>query len=104
MSKVSTDLPSKFQQNIYNTYLQVSANAANRPFKYRKRWDNLPSLQKASLQKLERFFTKHKDIDIKTFFNSPYEVYKDSSTFPINFFTTMKAINLYKIHKKLVEN
>lgn len=97
---MNTETPSKLQQTIYNTYLKVSAAGAGRPFKYRKRWDNLTDTQLVTLQKLEKFFKKHTDINIETFLNSPYELYQDKANLPLEFYTTLKAINIYKLNKK----
>ena len=101
---MSIEIPSKLQQVIYNTYLKVSARAANRPFRIRKKWDNLSDTHNVALKKLEQFFKKHQDIDIETFLNSPYVLYQDTTFVPLEQYTTLKAINIYKLTKKQVDN
>lgn len=49
--------------------------------------------------RLELFFTKHKSIDMHDFFVAPFKVYDDNEYMPLKWYTTMKAINIYKISK-----
>ena len=103
MLTVSTEI-NKYQQRIYNAYLRATAAADSRPFRLGKRWDNLPDLTTTALIKLEKFFKKHTEVNIETFFMSPFKIYNDVTFYPISFYTTLKAINLYKLYKKQVEN
>jgi hypothetical protein len=47
---------------------------------------------------LSSFFTKHKEIKIEDFFKAPYFVYPEGENFDLKFFTTQKAISVYKIY------
>lgn len=49
--------------------------------------------------RLEKLFSKHRSIDIGEFFVAPFKLYSDNQHLPIKWYTTMKAINVYKIIK-----
>jgi hypothetical protein len=49
------------------------------------------------LKRLSNLFEKHKDINITDFFKAPYSVYSNEETFDLKFYTTQKAITVYKI-------
>jgi len=97
--------PNTSQRNIYNTWLRVTKTQAGRPFRYRKRWDNLSDEQLIALERLDRFFKKHRQINMDDFFKSPYVLYTDAvrsdhpeyTNFPLQFYTRYKAISMYKL-------
>jgi hypothetical protein len=94
------------EQYIYNCYLETSRKLNNKPFKYRKNFDNFEEKEEYVLvNKLSRFFSKYPNINIKDFFEAPYFVYNESF-FDLKFFTTQKAIKSYTAYqnKFLPEN
>jgi hypothetical protein len=86
---------------IYNAYLGTSRRAMNQPWKARKNFDGFEKTPDGIIcRKLELFFKKFPQISPHEFFKAPYEVYKDDSTFPLNFYTTQKAIAVYTALQK----
>lgn len=86
---------------IYNAYLGTSRRAMNQPWKARKNFDDFEKTPDGIIcRKLELFFKKFPQISPYEFFKAPYEVYKDGSTFPLNFYTTQKAIAVYTALQK----
>lgn len=92
------------QKKIYNEHLKESRKSKNLPFKTRKKFEKLDDTTKLCLQKLEVFFKKHSDISISEFFKASYFVYPNDEYLNLKFFTTLKAINAYKIYKKSPNN
>lgn len=86
---------------IYNAYLGTSRRAMNQPWKARKNFDDFEKTPDGIIcRKLEMFFKKFPQISPYEFFKAPYEVYNDGSTFPLNFYTTQKAIAVYTALQK----
>ena len=57
-----------------------------------------------TLLKLESFFMRNKTIDMEDFFVAPFKLYDDTSNMPLNYYTTLKAVKVYKNYKKYIEN
>jgi hypothetical protein len=92
------------EKNIYNTYLATSGKYQNRPFKYRKNWDDFESTEKyIYVQKLANILRKFPQIDLNVFFKAPYEVYGKDQHFNLQFYSTQKAINCYSKYKKKLD-
>lgn len=86
---------------IYNTYLSVSRGLQNKPWRARKDFDGFDTtIDGVACKKLELFFKKFPQIDVKEFFNAPYLIYKDEQHFPLKFYTTQKAIAVYSAVQK----
>jgi len=87
--------------HIYNTYLSVSRGSQNKPWRARKDFDGFETTIDGVLcKKLEFFFKKFPQINIKEFFQAPYTIYKDEQHFPLKFYTTQKAIAVYSTVQK----
>lgn len=91
-------MTSSKQQHIYNTWLATTRKAVNKPFRLRKDFTDLDETTSTCLLRLEKLFTKHKTINLNDFFVAPFEIYGDNSHMPLKWYTTMKAINIYKIY------
>lgn len=94
------------EQYVYNCYLETSRKLNNKPFRYRKNFDNFEEKEEYSyVAKLASFFYKFPNINIKDFFEAPYFVYNESQ-FDLKFFVGQKAIKAYTIYqnKFLVNN
>jgi len=92
-----------FIEKIYNTYLRVSRTQANKPFRYRKNFENfesdpnyLPAL------KLKSFFSRHPQIKMEDFFVSPYIVFKNDSDsfYDLKFYNSFQALKVYSLFNK----
>lgn len=86
---------------IYNTYLSVSRGSQNKPWRARQDFSKFDNTVDGVLcRKLQLFFNKFPQIDIKEFFLAPYTIYKDEEYFPLKFYTTQKAIAVYSVYQK----
>jgi len=92
-------------ENIYNTYLKVSRTQNQKPFRYRKNFDNfekedsyLPSL------KLKSFFTRHPQIKIEDYFLAPYIVFSETNEkfFDLSFYNTQQAVKVYTLYSRKI--
>lgn len=93
-----------YQQRIYNTWLRITRSSQNKPYRLRKNFGNLNESTSTALVKLESFFMRNKTIDMEDFFVAPFKLYDDTSNMPLNYYTTLKAIKIYKNYKKYIEN
>jgi hypothetical protein len=88
-------------QDVYNAYLGTSRRAQGQPWKPRKKFDGFENTPDGFIcKRLELFFNKFPQIRPQEFFYAPYEMYEDETYFPLNFYTTQKAIAVYSAFLK----
>lgn len=86
---------------IYNAYLSVARGLQNKPWKARKKFDGFEDTADGIYcKKLEFFFKKFPQIEVKEFFKAPFIIYKDENYFPLKFYITQKAIAVYSAVQK----
>ena len=93
---------SNFQQTIYNTFLRISRK--DKPFKYRKNFNNLDDLTQIYLQKLENFFNYFKYINIDDFFIAPYKILNCDGYYDLKFYLSLKAKKCYTLYMNNKKN
>jgi hypothetical protein len=86
------------QKRIYNHHLVESRKAKGKPFRIRKDFSKLKPEHKIVLEKLDRLFSKYSDINVSNFFIAPYKIYPNDEYFDLKFYTTQKAIFVYKLY------
>jgi hypothetical protein len=85
-------------EQVYNTYLSVSRGHQNKPWKARKDFEGFDKTPDGILcTRLDMFFKRFPQINIKDFLLAPYVIYKDEEHFPLNFYLTQKAIACYSL-------
>jgi len=85
-------------EQIYNTYLSVSRGHQNKPWKARKDFEGFDKTPDGILcVRLDMFFKRFPQINVKDFLLAPYVIYKDEEHFPLNFYLTQKAIACYSL-------
>ena len=94
---------SDFEKVIYNKHLSIFKKNQNKPFSYRKNFDNLDESTVFYLKKLSMFFSKFKNINVDSFFSAPYLVYKDEKFFDLKFYISPKALKTYTLYKKSLD-
>lgn len=94
---------SDLQKSIYNTYLAVSRTAQDKPYKKRKNFSDMDDGVLKLLGRLEKLFTSHPSINIKEFFEAPYDIYDDKPFYPLSFYSTIRAINCYNDYQKKLQ-
>ena len=82
---------------IYNTYLSTNKRINNKPFKFRKNFDNFEDEKFVYVNRLATFFKKFENIDMYDFFEAPYFVYGEKY-FDLKFYCTQKAIKSYSMY------
>ena len=88
-------------EQVYNTYLSVSRGHMNKPWKARKDFEGFDKTPDGILcTRLDMFFKRFPQINVKDFLLAPYVIYKDEEHFPLNFYLTQKAIACYSLLQK----
>ena len=88
----------EFEKIIYNTFLETSKKINNKPVRYRKDFTKFEDGENyIYVNKLSKFFTKFKHINIKDFFEAPYFVYNEKY-FDLKFYCSHKAIKTYTLY------
>lgn len=87
------------EKYIYNCYIETTRKLNSKPFKYRKDFEDFEEREEYPfLVKLQSFFNKFPNINIKDFFEAPFFVYDDKYV-ELKFYTTQKAIKAYTIYQ-----
>jgi hypothetical protein len=89
---------SQQEKHIYNKFLAVTRSAQNKPFKLRKKFDNLDDTTILCLKKLSLFFNRFSHVDADIFFKAPWEIYLDKGVFDLKFYTTQRALKVYTLY------
>jgi len=85
-------------EQVYNTFLSVSRGHMNKPWKARKDFEGFDKTPDGILcVRLDMFFKRFPQINVKDFLLAPYVIYKDEEHFPLNFYLTQKAIACYSL-------
>jgi hypothetical protein len=82
------------QQVIYNTHLKSSRANKGKPWRPRKDFSNFDEVDKKKICKIENILTT-KNIDIEDYFNAPYKLWNDESSYELKFFSSFKGIKAY---------
>ena len=94
---------SEFEKQIYNTHLAVSRKVKNEPFRLRKDFSDLEEDKIMNLSKLSKLFNTYSNLVMEDFFKAPHMIYPDDDWYPLEFFTTRKAIKCYTEYMKRLE-
>ena len=91
-----------FQQRVYNCYLSTTRSALKQPFTLRKDFSDFTEESEyyRYTKKLAMFFRKFPNIDMQQYFRAPFEIYKDGEQYDMKFFISQKAIALYSMYVK----
>jgi hypothetical protein len=90
------------QKKIYNCYLKHSRYGL--PFNPRQNFESINEFTLLNLKKISSLFSKHKHLDMDTFFMAPLTVYKDMEYPKLDFFSSRSAIRAYSLYNKKKEN
>tara|TARA_R100000951_G_scaffold8193_1_gene7437 strand:+ start:9916 stop:10584 length:669 start_codon:yes stop_codon:yes gene_type:complete len=87
------------EQQIYNTYLRVSRQVKNKPFKLRKQFDDLPSDKVVACATIDGILRRINATSAEDFIRASYLQFPDDHL-DLKHFTTMKAIRSYSLWLK----
>lgn len=83
---------------VYNKWLAVTRSKIKQPFKLRKNWDKFEEKKEyVPLKKLANMLKKYDNINIDDYFKAPFTVYDDGLPWPLDFYSSLKAVKCYKI-------
>ena len=86
---------------VYNCFHATVRMMQGKPFKRRKNWVGFEeNPDYFYVKKLANFFRRHHNINMHEFFKAPFKIYNDPGYFDLKFYTTLKAISIYKMYKK----
>lgn len=94
------------QKEIYNLYLRALRVNNGKPFRRKKKFDDInnPSIL-LYLQKLESFFKKFPHMLRNEFFDAPYVIYKDEKKYyDLRFFSSTKGLSTCIAYFKLLND
>ena len=52
------------------------------------------------VKRIAGFLERHPNVDLEEFFDAPYKVYPNGEYFDLKFFTTPKAVAVYKMNQE----
>ena len=94
----------EFERFIYNTYLRISRQVFNKPYKLRVDFSKVEGTEiEIATRYLSNLFTKHKHIRIDLFFTAPYKIYPLSSQYYFDYYVSQKAIKAYSIYINMLK-
>jgi len=89
----------EYERFIYNTYLRISRQSFNKPYKLRVDFSKIEGTEvEAAIRYLSNLFIKHKHIKVDLFFAAPYKIYPISSQYYLDYYISQKAIKAYSIY------
>lgn len=85
------------EKNIYNTHLKVSRTFQNKPWRPRENFDKISPVEEETIKKINNIIDSKNNINIENYFRAPYELWGDTTYYPLEYFTKSKAIKAYKL-------
>lgn len=97
------------KEDIYNTWLKITARYNNRPYKKRVDFGSLKEDDKVALDKLYRIFDNFPGVNIDRYFSAGYELHKNdfdsgNAFIPLREFATPSALKHYHIFTSSMSN
>lgn len=90
----------ELEKSVYNCWLATTRSKCGKPFRLRKDWTGFEDrVEYRYVKKVANILMRHDNIDMKSWFESPYGVYQEIVAYDLQFYTTMKAFKCYKIYK-----
>ena len=90
----------EYEKRIYNAYLGATKRGQDLPYKLRQNFVDFEDTgDYALVQRLVKFFSTRKQIDVNEFFSAPYEIYDDMGHLTLKDYVGLKACNWYTTYK-----
>lgn len=91
---------SGLEKRIYNQHLASTQSGRGKPFTLKKDFSNLTDTQLYQLKRLSTFFQKFPNIDLREYFDAPYQLYPDAPYYDLAYYASPKGIKAYTTWKK----
>lgn len=105
--KSHKEMITDLEKKIYNTYLRVSRQRKGLPYRPRKDFSKFEENKNYMyVKKIANLLKKNKNVGIEDYFEAPYVIYDSENEYiyPLKFYASMKAIGVYKIYIKKIED
>lgn len=89
----------KFQKELYNTWLYETRKAQNKPFNARKDFSSLSKKDIIALNRIATMLKKYPHIKPEQYFKAPYAM-NEKDYYELSFFGTMKGIRALTLYLK----
>lgn len=89
----------QLEKNIYNTYLKTIRSSQNKPYKFRKNFQDFENNENYTrIKKIANLLVKCPHILLDDYFVAPYKIYEidEDSVYTLDFYASMKALGCYK--------
>jgi len=91
----------EFEIAIYNKHMSISRSLRKKPYRTREKFDGFEDDERYQyIKKLVIFFTKYSEVNIDSYFSSPYKLYPDVEYFDLQYFASPRGIKSYTIYKQ----
>jgi hypothetical protein len=91
---------SNFEKSIFNCHLATTRSQMGKPFKLRKNFKSLDDSAVFYLHRLQLFFNKFPEVNMREYFLAPYIVHKDTAYYDLAFYASPKAIKTWSLFQK----
>lgn len=91
------------EKRYYNLHLSISRSSRNKPYRIRENFEKFEDKDYICIKKIVSLFDNYPQLKPHMFFKAPYELYKDTDYFNLEFFTTRKAIKAYTTYMKQLD-
>lgn len=91
------------EKSLYNTYLYVSKTIRNKPFRYRKDFDNFDERDAYHLKRISTLLYKYPHIKSEMYFKAPYVIHPDDEHFSLDFYAGMGGVEAYRMYMKYIQ-
>lgn len=92
------------EKRLYNLYIAISRSARNKPYRLRKDFSKFEDKKEyLYVKKINNFLSRFPNVKKEYYFKAPFAIYPDQEYFNIDFFATQKAIKVYTLFMKQLD-
>ena len=88
---------------LYNTYLSTTRTARNKPFRYRKDFNNFDEKDAYHLKRISNLLYKYTHIDPVEYFKAPFIINPNDEHFGLDFYAGMGGVNAFTMYMKYIQ-
>lgn len=92
------------EKHLYNDYLVISRKMRDKPFSIRKNFDDMDETTLFHIRRISHLLSKYPHITSEQYFKAPFVVYPEVEYFGLDYFSSMKAVEAYRLNTKRIDN